>query len=100
MPEKRFMPRRLHLPIPLVWNLTGPQVLVIIVSFAVISVFIILSTTALSMVLSIAALGVVLGGEYLFFQLVQGTRRSLIKHYISRIQYNIKVPERYCGKKV
>ena len=23
MPEKRFMPRRLHKPVPLVWNLTA-----------------------------------------------------------------------------
>jgi hypothetical protein len=98
MPEKHFMPRRLHLPIPLVWSLTGPQVFVIIVSFGLCSVFILTAKSAASVVASLVLTGAVLGGEYLFFQLMQGTRRSLVKHYLSRLKYNMKVPERYCGK--
>lgn len=86
------------MPIPLVWSLTGPQVFVIIVSFGLCSVFILTAKSAASVIASLVLTGTVLGGEYLFFQLMQGTRRSLVKHYLSRLKYNMKVPERYCGK--
>jgi hypothetical protein len=86
------------LPIPLVWSLTGPQIFIIIASFGLCSVFILTAKSAASVIASIILTGAVLGGEYLFFQLMQGTRRSLVKHYFLRLKYNAKVPERYCGK--
>ncbi len=86
------------MPIPLVWSLTGPQIFIIIASFGLCSVFILTAKSAASVIASIILTGAVLGGEYLFFQLMQGTRRSLVKHYFLRLKYNAKVPERYCGK--
>ena len=86
------------MPIPLVWSLTGPQIFIIIASFGLCSVFILTAKSAASVIASIILTGAVLGGEYLFFQLMQGTRRSIVKHYLLRLKYNTKVPERYCGK--
>ena len=98
MPEKRFMPRRLHKPVPLVWNLTGPQVLVMIVSFALLSVFIITARTVTFLILGVVIMGIVLGGEYILFQAFEGTERSLLKHLVSKFKYGMKVPERYSGR--
>jgi len=98
MPDKRFMPRRLHYSIPLVWGLTAPQVTVMVVTFAVFAFFVISAGSVSSFVTSILLMGLFCGGEYLLFQVMQGMERSLMKHLISRIKYGAKVPVRYAGR--
>jgi hypothetical protein len=96
--EKRFMPRRLHHPIPLVWNLTAGEFIVLVVTFAFFAFFIIGAGTPSSLLLMVLLAGASVGGEYLFFQIMKGTERSLFKHLLERAKYRLKAPIRYAGR--
>lgn len=96
--EKRFMPRRLHYPIPLIWNLTAPQFMTMVVTFAVFAVFIISARSISQLLFGIVGAGVFVGAEFLVFMALRGTERSLLKHCISKIKYGLKVPPRYAGR--
>lgn len=96
--EKRFMPRRLHHPIPLLWNLTAPEFMVLVITGGFFAFFIIKAESASSLFISILLAGAFVGGEYLFFQLMKGTERSLFKHLLERAKYRLKVPLRYTGR--
>lgn len=96
--EKRFMPRRLHHPIPLLWNLTAPEFMVLVITFAVFAFFIIKAKSPSSLFISVLFAGVSVGGEYLFFQFMKGMERSLFKHLLERAKYRLKAPIRYTGR--
>lgn len=96
--EKRFMPRRLHYPIPLVWNLTAPEFVVLIVTGGFFAFFIISAKTPVVLFSSIILAALFIGGEYVFFQFMKGMERSLFKHLLERVKYRLKVPIRYTGR--
>ncbi len=96
--EKRFMPRRLHYPIPLIWNLTAPQFVTMAVSFAIFAVFIVTAGSISQLIFGIVGAGASVGAEFLVFMILRGTERALLKHCVSKIKYGLKVPPRYAGR--
>jgi len=96
--EKRFMPRRLHHPIPLLWNLTASEFVVLIVTGGFFAFFIIGAKTPIMLFSSLILAGLFIGGEYVFFQFMKGMERSLFKHLLERAKYRLKAPIRYTGR--
>jgi len=92
------MPRRLHYPVPLIWNLTAPQFAVLVVTFIFFSVFVMSAGSAGKLIIGLLCMGISLGAEFLFFMILQGTERSFLKHCVSKIKYGLKVPPRYAGR--
>lgn len=92
------MPRRLHYPIPLVWNLTAPQFITMVATFAFFSVFIITAGSISQLLFGLVGAGVSVGAEFFVFMILRGTERGLFKHCISKIKYGLKVPVRYAGR--
>jgi len=58
------MPRRLHYPVPLVWNLTAPQFAVLVVTFVFFSAFVMSAGSAGELIIGLLCMGISLGAEF------------------------------------